>query len=223
MTAERTNCYTVSRVCMKVDGVPFGRDILLSNSYGRIGVHLGENCDVMLENAPKSPHRFRLHLIRAKAITRNGKLKLAKAGQEIKSIIVQVVCRELYFDVEPLAEGLNLWPGGDGDILPFAQWGEHKNGLDKIQLFEIPNGKYIYLVDQKKAVARLSCVDGNPVISTPDISELARFLSSRAQDQYKVQALDWALHNLRALLKKEVGTELIRNLISELSRLRETH
>ncbi len=210
----QVNCFTIQASGTQIAGVPLLEGIELSAMGGVAFVYLGGSIGVDLD-LESYPARDATHLLRARVIPGRWPA-LSHAPEDTRSIVVRVECADLRFGFPALADGLNLWPGGDGDLRPFKQFGEHKNGTD------IQNGESILVVDQSKAVACLTCVDGQPKVSHPTVLDLAEFLRRRAKAQRKVQALDWALHNLRALSSNEEHRQAIQTAMSELDRLRQT-
>lgn len=228
MTALPVNCFTIAGTRPTMEGIPLTEGIGLSNHREEVVVYLGDNCVVPFgkSNGGSRPRRDNTRVLLAEVFfsdTQNKSARLIGISSRKTSIIVHIVSWKLHFDFKPLAEDLNLWPGGDGDIRPFKQFGEHKSGLDKQQLFEIPEGRSILVIDDQRSIVRLTCTNGRPVLNRPTLPDLVEFLCDRARTRRKVQALDWSLYNLRALLKTESEHDLlICNSISELSRLRET-
>lgn len=124
---------------------------------------------------------------------------LVYALQKFDGILVRIEALELNFGYSPLARGLNLWPGGDGDILPIiTSYGENAK-THRVQLFQLFNRQSLFVVDRCGAVTKMTCVNGAPAFTHVDLPVLVEFHVRRAQKQASVKSYDWALHNLRRI------------------------
>lgn len=227
MADIQTNCFTIVAGAPLQNGVPLQQGIDLTFLEQDPVVQVGERCRIW----PRHGHHLDMsfhgnsvrRLERAQVTWARhgpGEPCLERPAHLWMGMIVHIKCNVLSFDIDPLIRGLNLWRGGDGDIIPFGQSGRHKYP-DKEQIFQLENGQKILLVDQFAALSWMTCVDGTPVFTEVEVSELVEFLMSRAIAEKKPYAFDWALYNLDALARlRDANHGEIRNAIDTLNRKR---
>lgn len=117
------------------------------------------------------------------------------------SILVHIIRKDLKFNLRPLADDLNLWPGGDAEFFPILQTGDDKSP-SKHQLYEIKDNHYIFVIDEMMNIIKLMCLAGKPIIFPVEEHELATFMLDRALGIRTPWALDWAIYNTQALMRK---------------------
>ncbi len=216
-----TNCFTIANQAGYdeiVAGVPVKAGIIMDSWRSGDFVKLGSRCRVEVSpDAARSPRGIWLMHARFSQETN----RLEAADPEWRGMIIHIIPDGLKFEFEPLGKDLNLWPGGDGNIRPFRQYGAHADIQNKQQLFQLEDGESIVLVDSRTAVSQIWCVKGKPVFGLMDKAKLAIMLEERAKHQKKVQACDWALHNLKALLESGSYMDwVVREAIDRVNRLR---
>ncbi|KND50443.1 MAG: hypothetical protein AB202_02195 [Parcubacteria bacterium C7867-007] len=217
------NCLTIAAGYRFTNGVPMESGIGAVMNEGPPAVVLAPDCRVLLGNR-RDIHGYpgmlggRVMRARLKDTLSNGE-RLVHASDEVRSLILHIRSENLLFEgIEPLAEGLTLRPGGDGEIQPFRQAG--KNGSpQRQQMYEIPEDTFIYVVDGRSAAVKLACVDGLAVVTAVEIPEAVTFIAKRARAQKSRAALTWGVRNLEHLRDTGVHTEQARQSIMELNGL----
>lgn len=221
MAEVRTNMFTVHRKYPLRDGVPFGEGMRLVHVNNEPQVYFSDTFGIRLGSRATDPRPTlspdRERLLRARPVQKGPtKYHLIAAPDNYHGIVVRIVSDNLRFGIAPLANDLNLWPGGDGDIPPFVQ--QMKPIRD--ELFELAPGRWLFIVDEVAAVARLENVGGVPELREPTCNEVIDFLVKRAQSENHVRAYDWALGNLRSLQTGGHITRQSRDAINILQRHR---
>ncbi|KND49308.1 MAG: hypothetical protein AB203_02835 [Parcubacteria bacterium C7867-008] len=186
-------------------------------------VVLGQDCRVFLGNRRDIhgyPQTAGGHVLRArlKDTSSNGE-RLVFAGEDVRCLIIHVISEDLLFEgIEPLADDLGLWPGGDGETLPFRQYGRN-NSRRVQQMYAIDEGQWIYVTDNRAAVVRVRCENGLCVISQVEVPEAVEFIFKRAKAQKSRASLTWGIRNLENLQRTGVLVHKTRNAIAELHAL----
>lgn len=214
------NCFTVRAGAPVTDsrfGVPLEEGIWFSVEHQKIS--LGTGCYLWPDLSEVGWQEERL--FRARLLKGN---RFVRADSAFRYIYVKIVCRDLRFQVDPLADDLNLWAGGDGAIRPVRQYGSHKDSYNKRQLFELSEGQSIVLVDTRGATVLLGCFGGKPTLASLTAADLAEGLFGRANASRKHETVDWALHNLEAINKNLPAGDMIRvaQIVNRLKRHRAT-
>jgi hypothetical protein len=217
------NCFTIAAGAPLVAGIPIRPGITTERTGQKVQVLLAHTVPVTLGGDAGMPElsRDQRFVLRARGHVLDGRYSLIAQGHLIDRIMVRVLCRNLKFGFEPLAPQLNLWPGGDGEVQPFAQAGRHKNDPAKDQLFEIQRHYSILVVDEAGAVVKLSYENARPSIAPLSLEELVSFLMRRVEARSTVPAIDWAYHNL-IILRDTMGTNepVITSALDRIEQLR---
>lgn len=225
--SRNINCFTITEKAKRRSGIPFEDGIRIMNRHGQFVVPVGEAAIMLYlgANGRRDPgiSQDSSRVLQAEAYAIKHQIyRLVKPGIPKSRIIVRIIGQGLIFDFPPLAEGLGLWPGGDGDLRPFVQVGRHKEPA-KDQLFEVREGEYFLAVDTRGAVAKVSCASGEPSIEPLAFGETVEFFVKRATAQRKTSAIEWALHNLRILRADGNNPDnvMVKSAINKVSRLRQ--
>lgn len=212
------NCFSVRAGAPTREGVPFAEGVAIDVHTSPATLTLGSKRTVSVLSRYLNPGLGLL--LRAETHRGPSGPALVSAKDAWRGIILHVQCRGLRFDIEPYANGLNLWTGGDGPIDPFVQYYNPEDKLAREQIFSLKHGEFIYVIDERRAVGKITCINGEPVISRPGLEELVEFLVSR--EKRGVRAVDWALHNLRTLSRTKHGrNRVVVNELARMNRVRE--